>query len=119
MWIYYYIQLYKKIYKDDSKLIYKNPLILTKRDNKNDFNNYKNYVGYNLIVVGRNPYHRLVSGFLDKYVGGIYKNPENCNNFEDFVNILTSRKNIIPKSINIAHFKNRNYLITGGNYLIN
>jgi len=95
----------KTFYKNKSKEIYKNPLILNKRDNQNDFNNYKNYIGYNLIVIGRNPYYKLVSGFLDKYVNKIYENPKNCNNFEDFVNLLTISKNVVPRNINKAHFK--------------
>ena len=100
--IYTYMKLY---YNDKSRKIYKNPLILNKRDNIEDLKNYKMYKGYNLILIGRNPYHKLVSGFLDKYVGGIYKNPSNCNNFEDFVNLLTKNKNKIPKNINKSHFK--------------
>ena len=100
--IYTYMKLY---YNDKSKKIYKNPLILSKRDNIEDLKNYKMYKGYNLIIIGRNPYHKLVSGFLDKYVGEIYENPDNCNNFEDFVNLLTKSKNIVPKNINQSHFK--------------
>lgn len=100
--IYTYMKLY---YNDKSIKIYSNPLILNKRDNIKDFKNYKMYKGYNLILIGRNPYHKLVSGFLDKYVGGIYKNPNYCNNFEDFVNLLTKNKNTIPKDINKSHFK--------------
>lgn len=100
--IYKYMKLY---YNNKSKKIYKNPLILNKRDNIEDFKNYQKYKGYNLIIIGRNPYHKLVSGFLDKYVGEIYENPKNCNNFEDFINHLTKNKDVIPKDINKSHFK--------------
>ena len=50
----------------------------------------------------RNPYKRLVSGFLNKYVNKLhYKNPPNCNCFYDFCRIL--QKN--PEQIERRHFE--------------
>ena len=53
----------------------------------------------------RNPYERLVSGFLNKYVGKNpeYKNPPNCNCFYDFCNILERN----PEKIDRHHFQNQ------------
>lgn len=66
----------------------------------NNQSSYKKDVKYDILFLIRNPYDRLVSGFVDKYVTGKLKNPKNCNNFEDFVNILLNT----PNKIEYGHF---------------
>ena len=58
-----------------------------------------NYNEYKIILVIRNPYHRLVSGFYGKYVreGSPYKNPPNCKCFLDFIHILSHTPDLIDK----------------------
>ena len=73
---------------DNKKNIHNNEFLNKKIDNPKDLDNYKLYNNYTKCLIYRNPYHRLVSSFLNKYVGKIYKNPDNCNNFSDFVNLL-------------------------------
>ena len=53
---------------------------------------------YKNILITRNPYHRIVSCFLDKYIYGDYKCniPHDNINFEDFINELY-KKYIIHK----------------------
>jgi len=73
-------------------------LKINKRDNKK-IDIYKNY---NIVMLIRNPYKRLVSGFLDKYVfKEHYKNPQNCKCFLDFCIIL----GLEPIQIDHHHFE--------------
>lgn len=58
---------------------------------------------FNLIQIIRNPYERVVSGFLDKYIKGktLYGTlPRKIKNFEDFVVFLNKKEN----TINAHHF---------------
>lgn len=65
------------------------------------------YKDYSIVMLIRNPYERLVSGFINKYVQkkdgktSHFKNPTNCNNFYDFCNILLKN----PKKIDKHHFE--------------
>ena len=69
---------------DSKKNIHDNEYLIQKIDNIKDFDNHELYTNYTKCLIYRNPYHRLVSAFLNKYVGKIYENPDNCNNFYDF-----------------------------------
>lgn len=62
-----------------------------------DLDRVKNY---KLVVLLRNPYDRLVSGFINKYVNGEYQTPKNIGNFADFVNTMSNNKQIM----NNVHF---------------
>jgi hypothetical protein len=67
--------------------------------------NIEKYKDYDLVFLIRNPFERLVSGFLNKYVyldhdKNHIKNPNNCNTFFDFCNILSKN----PESIDKLHF---------------
>ena len=55
---------------------------------------------YRICFIYRNPYDRLVSGFMNKYVGGKYKTITEWNTFEDFVTILYNN----PQDIDYHHF---------------
>lgn len=60
-----------------------------------------NYDNYKIMILYRNPYHRLVSGFINKYVDeNKFENPPNCDCFLEFVNILYHK----PELINKPHF---------------
>ena len=53
---------------------------LDSKINKRDINKLNIYKNYDILILIRNPYERLVSGFLNKYVNELhYKNPNNCN----------------------------------------
>ena len=75
----------------------------------NDFDVYSdslNFItfehnSYTKILFIRNPYKRIVSGFLDKYVTGIYSLDINNLTFEKFVDELDSNK---LKHIDCHHF---------------
>lgn len=73
-----------------------NELLSNKKLMLTDIDNYQEY---KIILVIRNPYHRLVSGFYGKYVreNCPYKNPSNCKCFQDFVNILYHKPNLIDE----------------------
>ena len=79
---------------------------LDKLIDKNEDNlKYKNY---DLVFLIRNPYDRLASGFMNKYVSfrkiakkPHYKSPDNCKSFYDFCHILLNN----PKAINKHHFE--------------
>ena len=64
----------------------------------------ENYDNHKIILLYRNPYHRLVSGFINKYVQKNNKkpleNPPDCDCFLDFVNILYHN----PELIETHHF---------------
>jgi hypothetical protein len=68
--------------------VHRNEVLNEKIDNLKDLHNHKLYTDYTKYLICRSPYDRLVSAFLNKYVGNIYKNPEKCHNFQDFVRIL-------------------------------
>lgn len=57
---------------------------------------------YKICLLYRNPYDRLVSGFINKYVDNypMYKTSTEWNTFEDFVNILYNN----PEEIDFHHF---------------
>jgi len=56
------------------------------------------YKDYDIVMLVRNPYTRLVSGFINKYIDfEKYKNPDNCDSFLDFCNILSKYPNEIDK----------------------
>ncbi len=57
-------------------------------------NRYKN------ILIVRNPYHRIISGFYDKYVDGNFSFTLNKPTFKEFVNILETK----PEIIDYDHF---------------
>lgn len=61
------------------------------------------YENYDLVLLIRNPYDRLASGFINKYVSKKphYKNPDNCKSFYDFCHILLNN----PEAINKHHFE--------------
>lgn len=65
----------------------------------------EDYKNYDIAMLIRNPYERLVSGFLNKYVLNThyYKNPPNCNNFYDFCHALANT----PEKIDEHHFENQ------------
>ena len=66
------------------------------------YNKEKNYKNYDIVMLIRNPYKRLVSGFLNKYVNRLhYKNPPNSNCFKDFCHILYKN----PDQIDKHHFE--------------
>ena len=77
------------------------------------YKNTKNYDNHKIILLYRNPYHRLVSGFINKYVQkknkNPFKNPPNCDCFLDFVNILYHKRELIdeghfsPQTSNIGY----------------
>lgn len=73
-------------------------------DKKDDNLKYENY---DLVFLIRNPYDRLVSGFMNKYVTPKgdgkprYTSPDNCKSFYDFCHILLKN----PKAINKHHFE--------------
>ena len=70
--------------------------------NKRDKNKIDIYKNYNIVMLVRNPYERLVSGFLNKYVDNKhYKNPSNCYCFYDFCRILLKN----PEKIDRHHFE--------------
>lgn len=73
---------------------------LREKINKRDQNKISIYKNYNIVMLIRNPYKRLVSGFLNKYVNNHYENPSNCNCFYDFCRILLKN----PEKINKHHF---------------
>ena len=60
------------------------------------------YDEYKVIMVIRNPYDRILSGYVDKYMkhSDIYVLPEGVNNFDDFVEHLHK----FPKDIDQHHF---------------
>jgi len=76
--------------------------------NKNKIDIYKNY---DIVMLIRNPYKRLVSGFLNKYVSTEVlppvfqhiplKTTSNCNCFYDFCHVLSKN----PKKIDKHHFE--------------
>ena len=59
------------------------------------------YKNYDIVMLIRNPYTRLVSGFINKYIDLKYVNPDNCDSFQDFCNILSK----YPYKINKHHFE--------------
>ena len=69
------------------------------------FQSNKNYDDYNIIVVVRNPYHRIVSGFIGKFCRKNAPNKmiDGCVNFEDFVNIFHNNPDIVL-NIDREHF---------------
>ena len=73
-------------------------------DKNEDNLKYKNY---DLVFLIRNPYDRLASGFMNKYVNITkykrphYTSPDNCKSFHDFCHILLNN----PKAIDKHHFE--------------
>ena len=95
------LAIYFKVYNTKYKHIHLNKELSVKFD-KRDKNKIHIYKKYDIVMLVRNPYKRLVSGFLNKYVNNQHlKNPPNCNCFYDFCRIL--QKN--PKKIERHHFK--------------
>ena len=95
------LAIYFKVKNTKYKHIHLNEELSVKF-NKRDKNKIDIYKNYNIVMLIRNPYERLVSGFLNKYVKRQhYKNPSNCNCFYDFCHIL--QKN--PEKIDVGHFK--------------
>lgn len=86
--------------KNKYKSIHKNKE-LSAKINKKDKNKIDIYKNYDIVMLIRNPYERLISGFLNKYVNGKIKNPPNCICFYDFCQIL--QKN--PRQIDRHHFE--------------
>jgi len=74
---------------------------LKNKINKMDINKIDVYKNYDIVILIRNPYERLVSGFLDKYVRKEIKNLSNCTCFADFSKILANN----PKKIDRHHFE--------------
>ena len=93
------LAIYFKIENTKYNHIHLNKELSVKID-KRDKKKIDIYKNYNIVMLIRNPYERLVSGFLNKYVGCEYKNPPNCNCFYDFCHIL--QKN--PGKIDKHHF---------------
>ena len=75
--------------------------------------NINYYKDYDILWLIRNPYERLVSGFLNKYINTQYKIPKNCNNFKDFCKILYNNS----KKINKHHFENQTVHNNAWNFL--
>lgn len=66
-----------------------------------DYKNINKYKEYTIIWIIRNPYHRVVSGFVDKYCyQHVYKLPKDVTNFDQFIKCL----HVTPKKINYHHF---------------
>ena len=78
-------------------LFIKNSKFFENNINNIDLNNINKY---KIILVIRNPYHRLVSGFYGKYArkNAPFKNPDNCSCFVDFVKILYNNPELIDKN---------------------
>lgn len=63
---------------------------------KNVFESRKKDVNYQLykkIFFGRNPYHRIISAYLDKYISASSVTPKDnpmCRNFQQFLEVLLS-----------------------------
>lgn len=94
------LAIYFNIEDTKYKNIHKN-IELQKKINKKDKNKIELYKNFDIIMLIRNPYERLVSGFINKYVNKKYKNPTDCNCFYDFCRILQRD----PKKINRHHFE--------------
>tara|TARA_B100000963_G_scaffold358555_1_gene383463 strand:- start:6359 stop:7060 length:702 start_codon:yes stop_codon:yes gene_type:complete len=77
---------------------------LTKKFNRKNDNKINIYKKYDIVMLVRNPYERIVSGFLNKYVNhSHYKNPPNCKCFYDFCKILLEN----PEVIDERHFRDQ------------
>ena len=75
---------------------------IKRKINNNNNNKINIYKKYDILMLVRNPYERLVSGFLNKYVNKLhYVNPPNCECFYDFCRILLEN----PEEINKNHFE--------------
>ena len=94
------LAIFFNIENNKNKDIHLNEELSVKIDKK-DKNKMDIYKNYDIVMLIRNPYERLVSGFLNKYAFGTYKNPSNCNCFYDFCSILQKD----PKKINKHHFE--------------
>jgi hypothetical protein len=91
-------------YNINDKAKYKNIHINEEMKRKINYKKHciNKYKDYNIVMLIRNPYERLISGFLNKYVfNNNFEKPTNCNCFFDFCNIL--QKN--PNKINKHHFE--------------
>jgi hypothetical protein len=94
------ISVYLNIYDSNKyKHIHKNEELKKLIDVKK----YKSeiYKDYDIVMLIRNPYTRLVSGFINKYISGKYKKPDNFDSFLDFCNILSK----YPYKIDKHHFE--------------
>lgn len=94
------LSFYLNIHDSDKyEHIHKNKELRELINVKND--NLKIYQDYDIVMLIRNPYTRLVSGFLNKYINSKYINPDNCDSFFDFCYILSK----YPYKINQHHFE--------------
>lgn len=59
------------------------------------------YADYKKFLIVRNPYKRLISGFVNKYVGNHYEN-DGWDSFEEFISVLSDDANF--DRINKHHF---------------
>lgn len=68
------------------------------------------YTTYKKVFFGRNPFHRIISCYIDKYVNPISSTPAdvpNCSSYIDFLNMLCEtglRKEAMAGRVDFGHF---------------
>ena len=85
--------------------IHKNKDLLSK-SNKRDIKKIDIYKTYDIVMLVRNPYERLVSGFLNKYVPEHGEKILNCDSFHDFCHLISKDRKILSKDI-LHHIDNQ------------